>query len=150
MPFILRTCGDPLRIARVQLQDRKAFPRPEGDFDEPLFDFISRCRQADFATRDFHRLTCAAKRAADKIEFIRTAAGTVEQAAENNAAVGGLRATAFVERNVISALQTARHVPVGLAVADVIEGRPFPCRRAHYSFLPTVMSGASGCLIPTI
>jgi hypothetical protein len=37
--------------------------------------------------------------------------------------MGGLHAPARIERHVMAALQTAGDVPLGLSVADVVDGR---------------------------
>ena len=46
-----------------------------------------------------------------------------EQIAQDIATVTGLRASARIERGVTMALQSAFDIPVGLAVADVIDNR---------------------------
>ena len=62
-----------------------------------------------------------------------------------------LRAAARIERHVVPALQPAGDVPVGLAVADVIDRSAAALTvAADHSFLPTAMSGASGCFMPTM
>ena len=65
-----------------------------------------------------------------------------------------LRPPARVERDVAAALQAALDVPVGLAVADVVDGRrrhSSPRKRViHFELTLTAMSGASGCLMPTM
>src|SRR5277367_1977259 len=89
-----------------------------------------------------------------------------EQIAQQFAGIFRLQSAARVEQRVPAALQPLLGIEIGLAVADVIEdrhartvARPAGCRSSIITgfsqaperhSLPTVMSGASGCFIPTI
>src|SRR5581483_4657176 len=150
MPLVVLARGNALRVACAQLRDREALPVAEGYFGKPLVDAVALRRETERRPYQFHGRTRTAKRACDKIEFRDAAAGARKEIAEYVAAARRLHAPAFVERHVAAALQSPDNVPVGFTVTDVENSRPYLCRLGHQSILPTVMSGASGCFIPTI
>ena len=78
------------------------------------------------------------------MEVGRGAAVAREQVAQDVGALRRLRAAAIIERDVVPALQPALDVPVGQPVPNVIEHGAY-----HQSFA-TLMSGASGCFMPTM
>jgi hypothetical protein len=86
---------------------------------------------------------------------------TREQFFQQRAAFRGLLKAARIERRVTAALETPLNVKVSLAVSDVIKDRhslfadrndgfPDPKRNPDYCSLPTTISGASGCFMPTM
>src|ERR1039457_3354434 len=147
MPFVVLALSDVLWVAHVQLRDGKALPFAEGDFREPRLAPETLRAKTERRARQFHGLAGARERARYIVEAGGIAIVTREQVAQDFTAMAALRAAARIERDVAAALQAAGNVPVGLAVADVIDGRPRHCRDRHYS---TVKSGASGCLMPTM
>src|SRR6188474_781859 len=150
MPLVLLTRSDALRIARMQLRDREALPLAEGYFRKLRLDAIAVRGKPERRTRQLHGRAGTAERARDEVQLGHVAAVAREQFPKNFAAMHGLRASARVEWNVVSALQAAGHVPVGFTVADIKDDRSRLCGLTHQSVLPTAMSGASGCLMPTI
>ena len=108
---------------------REAFPPAERDFREPRVLAVGAGVEPGRGAGQFHRLARAAKRARDEIELRRIDRVARQQVAQDLAAAARLFAPARVDRNVALALQAPFDVPVGFAVADVIEQR----RRAHRS-----------------
>ena len=147
VPLILLARGDALRVARMQLRDGEAFPIAERYLGKLVVNTIAVGRQAERRPQQLHRLAGTPKRARHIIKFGRVTAIAHKQVAQNIAAVNGLRPPARIQRHVATALQAASDIPVGFSVTDVIDGWPLS---DHYSSLPTAMSGASGCLMPTI
>ena len=119
------------RIALVQLGDCRALPVAEGDFGKPRIAGVSVGRKTERAAHELHGLGRALERARGVVEAGRIAALAREQIAQDAAAMNGLRAPARVERNVAAALQAALDVPIGFAVADVVDGR-----RSHFPLVP--------------
>src|SRR5262245_1586176 len=150
MPLVVLAGGDALRIARMQLRDREAFPITESNFGELRLDAIAVRGKAERRAQELHGRAGAAKRARDKVQFGYIAAVAREQFAEDLTAMYGLRASARIERHVTPALQPAGHIPVGFAVTDIKDGWPRLPGLTHQSVLPTARSGASGCLMPMI
>ncbi len=134
----------------MQLRDREAFPLAKGYFRKPWLDAIAVRGKPERRARQLHGRARAAERARDKVQFGHVAAVAREQFPENFAAMHGLRAPARVEGDVVPALQSAGYVPVGFAVAEIKDDRSRLCSLTHQSVLPTAISGASGCLMPTI
>src|SRR6185437_15467070 len=132
------------------LGDREAFPSTECDFSKPWLNSIVVGRQTKRLAYKLHCFARPSERTRYEIEFGSVAAGAREQVAKNAAAMHCLFTTARIKWNVALALQAAGHIPFGFAVTDIIDGRTVRCRSSHYSFLPTAISGASGCLMPTM
>src|SRR6187401_1895791 len=150
MPLVLLTRSDALRIARMQLRDREALPLAEGYFRKLRLDAIAVRGKPERRTRQLHGRAGTAERARDEVQLGHVAAVAREQFPKNFAAMHSLRAPARIERDVVPALQPACHVPVGFTMADIKDNRSRLRGLTHQSVLPTAMSGASGCLMPTI
>jgi hypothetical protein len=130
----------------VQLRNRKSFPVAEGDLRKLRLDCVAAGRQAERYPHQLHGGAGASERTGDKIEACGADGFAREQIAQDTAAMSGLLTPARVERYVVAALQPAFDVPVGLAMTDVIDD----WRQRIYSPLPTSISGALGCFMPTI
>src|SRR4029078_1712799 len=150
MPLVLLTRSNALRIARMQLRDREALPFAEGNFGKLRLDAIAVGRKPERRARQFHGRAGAAERARDEGQFSHVPAVARKEFVEDFAAMHGLRAAACIERDVAPALQSAGYIPVGLTMADIKDDRSRLFDLIHQSVLPTAMSGASGCLMPTI
>ena len=124
MPFVVLALGDAGGIALMQLRDGEALPFAEGDFRKPRLAPVILARKTERRTQQLHGLTGTLQRARNVIETGRIAMIAREQVAQDVAAMAALRAATSVKRYVAAALQAAGDVPVGLAVTDVIDGRP--------------------------
>jgi len=118
--FARRVC---VGVLPAQLLGRAAFPGSESDLDQTFVDAIGIGRDTERRAYDLHGGTCATERARDEVEAARIRSVAREQFAQDLAAAARLRAALGVERDIAPALQPALDVPVGLAVADVIEER---------------------------
>ena len=72
-----------------------------------------------------------------------------EKIVQQFSAIDGLLTPARVEQRIAPSLQPRFYVEIGLAVADEIEDRHDGSARPRHHSLPTVISGASGCFMPT-
>src|SRR5262249_53933108 len=126
--------------------------RAERDLDKPLVDRKVRRLEIERRAHDLHGRARASERARDKAELGRRLAVAGEQIAQYLAAARGLRPPFGIERHIVAALQPLLHIPIGEAVADVVDRRRRhgdACAARAYSFA-TLISGASGCFMPTM
>ncbi len=93
------------------------------DFAQAIVERVTAGRQLQFGAHQVHGMARTLQRACDEGEARGGLAVAHKQAGENTAGMRALPSPEFVERRVDAALQAAFDVPVGLAVADVIDGR---------------------------
>ena len=143
-PLVGLAPADDVLVARQHVVVGQSLPLAEGDLGQPVVGAIRGGREAERRAHQFHRLSRAHQRARHIVEVGGREAVALQQVAQDVAAADRLRAAFLVERDIVAALQPLLHVPVGEAVADVIEDG-----QDHHS-LATTMSGASGCFMPTM
>src|SRR5262249_13158600 len=190
-PLVGFTLRNDMFVPRHDYPIGQAFPYPESDYRNLRFDRTTRGPKPERRAHDLHRLARSHERTRYVVEAFRRAAVAAEQVLQDLGAADCLRTAFRVELDVVPTLQPLLHVPIGKAVANVIDDGPWhafirlpssgihlsraasrsgtgkarrcqPCmRRApgasgmrlcrHRSHsLPTMMSGASGCFIPTM
>ena len=93
------------------------------DLAQPVVDRVLIRRQFQTAAHQFHGRAGADQGAGDEVERGLAAAVAREQIGEDDAGLGGLPAAEIVERNILRALQPAQRVPLGFAVANVVDRR---------------------------
>ncbi len=120
-PFVAFALGDDILVAREHVLVGQAFPFAEGDLDQPLVDCVALGWQPQRRAHQVHGLAGAAERARDVAQFRGRPAVAFEQVAQDLAAGDGLQAALGVERHVVPALQPVLGIPVGEAVADVVD-----------------------------
>src|SRR5215467_11713476 len=146
--------------SRLDLMQRQTFPFAIGDFNQARVDFVFVRFKTKRGAQDLHRFAGAPERAGNIFEILRPPVIARKQVAQQKSAFRGLLAAMPIEKGVAAALQPALSIEVGLAVPNVIEDRHTlfsasavarnePKTWCVYS-LPTTMSGASGCFMPTI
>ncbi len=120
-PFVAFAPGDDVLVALEHVVVGQPFPFAECDFGEPRLDVVIGRLQAERRPHQFHGRARAHERARHVAQRPRHAAVALEQVAQDAAAADRLRAPFGVERHVVPALQALLHVPVGEAVADIID-----------------------------
>src|SRR5262249_40870885 len=135
-------------IARLELREGEPFPAAERQLREPRIGAVAARLEAEHGAHPLHGLECPAERARHIVEAGGVTSAAREQIAQPLAAMGRRGATERIQRDIVLALQPALGVPIGLAVPDEIENwlRHAPRDQS----LTAVMSGASGCFMPTI
>src|ERR1700730_6598122 len=140
-PLVTLACRENIGVRRLHLRQRRAFPIAVSDLAQPIVDGGIAGRQFYGARHHFHLRTAAAERACDECQRRPPAPIAGEQIGQNAAGGGRLLAAEIVERNVLRALQAALRVPLGFAMADVVDRR-----RGHGSlglFLGAIPCSAS-------
>ena len=136
-PFSALASGKQLGVQRLHLRQRRALPMTVADFAQPIVDgvfiaaadrrtprtssIVDRARPSGLAT-NCSDASSRRRAQTDRPEWPR---------------LRGLLAAEIVERNILRALQPAFRIPLGFAVANVVD------RRARASNLPAIPCSAS-------
>ncbi len=121
VPLVVLARLDTCRVARAHFRDGVALPGAEGNLGQFVEEPIAVRTETQAGARQLHGLTRAAERARDVVKAGRIDAVAREQIAQHLATMRCLCAAARVERDVLAALQARFDIPVGLAVAEIIE-----------------------------
>ncbi len=151
VPGVLFAHGQQVRGSGFQVGKGPPVPVAEGHFGEARIKAIAEGIKSERHAHQFHAGAGAVERARDIIEVRRRTAVARQEAAQDFAAALRLGTAGGTQRIVRLALQPLLGVPLGFAVADVIEDGRLHRRlvRPHSLWL-TVISGASGCFMPTM
>ena len=109
------------RVGVLHLLERKTLPGAIGDLAQAVIDGIIGGIKFQLAAQQFHGDAGAAKRARDIGQRRRIALLLLQQFAQQLAGGDRLLAAFVVEGNILGALKAPGSVPIGLAVADVID-----------------------------
>ena len=115
--------GQSLRSPRLDLGERQAFPGAKRYLDQPIVEAIALRIEIERGADELHGFARAMEWARHVGAISRLTSIDRQQIAQHRAAMGRLAAPACVERRVAMALQALLDVPIGLAVADVVEHR---------------------------
>jgi hypothetical protein len=121
LPLVGFPLGNDVGVPQHHLRVGQPLPFAEGYLGQPRLDPVAGGRDAKRGSYDRHGLTCPRQRARHVVEVRGRASFAREQIAQNLPAANGLHAARLIERDIEVALQPAGDVPVGQAVADVIE-----------------------------
>src|SRR5690242_10977012 len=163
VPFVALALRQGASVSRLDFRQGQAFPLTVSDLDQSRVDLVVMRLKSERSPQDLHGLTRALERAGNIFEMLRLAAFALEQIVQQDSAFRRLAAAMRVEHVVAPTLQPALTIEIGFAVSDVIEdgharfavadlrhrSATEQNTPARYS-LPTTMSGASGCFMPTI
>ncbi len=162
-PLVGFARGNDVLVPGHDLRIGQPFPFSKCDLGKLSFDGVTDGFEPERGAHDLHRFARSYERTRNIIEAFRSTTLAAEQVLQDGGAASGLRAARRVERHIMPALQPLCNVPVSKAVANIVDGGPrlAPCvarrnasreprRDRHRHSLPTTMSGASGCFIPTM
>src|SRR6516164_239436 len=124
-PLVGFTLGDDMLVPRHDFRIGQPLPLPERDFGKLRFDRVTGGLEPERCTHDLHRLARTHERARHVIETFRRPVVAAKQVLQDLGAVDCLRAAFRVERHVVPALQPLLHVPIGEAVAHVVDDGPW-------------------------
>src|ERR1700733_9113236 len=113
-------------VFRLQFCQRRSLPLAVTDLAQAIVDCVARKRKLQNTAHQVHGLAGAAKRTGDEWKRRNALAVAPEQVSEDMAGVNRLLAAECVERNVLYALEPPQRVPLGLAVANVVDDRHIP------------------------
>src|SRR5262245_43299191 len=153
-PFVGFAPGNDILVACHHVGIGQAFPFAERDLGKPQVDGISAGRKTECRAHDLHGLARPYQRTRHIVEALRRTPVAAKQILQDVRAANRLRATLRVEGYVVVPLQPLLCVPIREAVTNVIDdgrrhGYLFRVEGPRIYSLPTTMSGASGCFIPT-
>src|SRR5712691_10477017 len=108
------------------------------DLAQPVIDGVIIRRQPQGAAHQLHRQPCAREWTCDECQGLLAARLAREQIGEDGAGVGRLLASQIVQRSILRALQPAFRVPLGFAMANVVD-----CRHIRYRVSCSSWPGSS-------
>jgi len=113
----------PLLLCEFQEEHPEVRVRLTVSDTQTVVERVAAGRQFQLGAHEFHGDACTLQRTCDESEAGRLKALAGEQIGQNSSCMRGLRQAQLIERRFDAALQTAFDVPVGFAVAHVVNGR---------------------------